>query len=145
MMQVVFDTSVLVAGMVEAHAHHERALCWLKKAKSEEIGFIVCTHTLAELYAVLTRLPTRPKITAGTAARLIRDNVETLATIASLSTADYRSVIKDLSERGMTGGSIYDALIAKVAQKSAADRLLTLNPEDFERVWPEGKEVIHVP
>ena len=54
-------------------------------------------------------------------------------------------MIKDLSERGITGGSIYDALIAKVARKSAADRLLTLNPEDFERVWPEGKEVIHVP
>jgi predicted nucleic acid-binding protein len=143
--QVFFDTSVLVAGMVEAHPSHERALFWLKKAIAKELGFYVCMHTLAELYAVLTRLPMRPKITTGTAGRLIRDNVETAATIVPLSLADYRSVIRDLSERGIAGGSIYDALIAKAARKSSADRLLTLNPEDFERVWPEGVKVIHVP
>ena len=145
MTQVFFDSSVLVAGMVEAHPSHDRALLWLKKAKAKELGYFVCTHTLAELYAILTRLPMRPRITTGTAARLIRDNVETPATIVPLSTADYRSVIRDLSERGIAGGSIYDALIAKAARKSSADRLLTFNPEDFERVWPEGAELIHVP
>ena len=145
MTQVFFDTSVLVAAMVATHPMHDRALFWLRKAKAKEIGFVVCTHTLAELYAVLTRFPVRPKISPGTVARLIRDNVEATATIVSLSAADYRSVIKDLSERGIAGGSVYDALIAKAARKSKADRLLTLNPDDFERVWPNGTEIIHVP
>ena len=109
MTQVFFDTSVLVAAMVAAHPMHERALFWLKKARANEIGFVICTHILAELYAVLTRLPVRPKISPGTASRLIRENVEALATIVALSSADYRSVIKDLSERGIAGGTIYDA------------------------------------
>jgi predicted nucleic acid-binding protein len=145
MSQMLFDTSVLIAGMVEAHPMHDRALFWLRKAKAEELEFLVCTHTLAELYAILTRLPVSPKISPGTAARLIRENVESSARTVSLSAADYRTVIKDLSERGIAGGSIYDALIARAAQKSGADRLLTFNPEDFERVWLEGAERIHVP
>jgi predicted nucleic acid-binding protein len=145
MTQVFFDTSVLVAAMVAAHPMHDRAFFWLKKAKAKEIGLAVCTHTLAELYAVLIRLPVRPKISPATAARLIRENVEAPATIVALSAADYRFVIKDLSERGLPGGTVYDALIARAARKSGADRLLTFNPDEFERVWPNGTEMIHVP
>ena len=145
MTQVFFDTSVLVAAMVAAHPMHDRAFFWLKKTKAKEIGFVVCTHTLAELYAVLTRLPVRPKISPGTAARLIRENVEAIATIVALSSADYRSVIKDLSERGIAGGTIYDALISRAARKSGANLLLTFNPDDFKLIWPNGIELIHVP
>jgi hypothetical protein len=35
-------------------------------------------------------------------------------------------VIKQISELGLAGGVVYDALIARVAQKSKAERLLTL-------------------
>ena len=56
-MKVMFDTSVLVAGMVEPHPMHERALPWLKRARSRDLEFFVAGHTLAELYAVLTTLP----------------------------------------------------------------------------------------
>lgn len=56
-MKVLFDTSVLVAAMVESHPGHRRALPWLQGAKSGRVTFLVTAHTLAELYAVLTRLP----------------------------------------------------------------------------------------
>jgi len=46
---------------------------------------------------------------------------------------------------GLAGGIIYDALIAKVAQKSRVGRLVTINVEDFRRVWPEGEDVIVAP
>ncbi len=145
MTAVLFDTSVLVAAMVEAHPMHHRAYVWLKKAIAKEFDFVVCSHTLAELYAVLTRLPVSPRIPPGTAWRLIKENVETTGRIISLSVADYRSTIKDLSDRGLSGDVIYDALISRAAQKSKADRLLTFNPEDFKRVWPEGIDRLHVP
>ncbi len=144
-MKVFFDTSVLVAACVESHPAHKNSFRWAARARRGELDMVVATHTLAELYAVLTRLPARPKISPGTAARLIRENVEAPATIVSLSATDYRSVIKDLSERGIAGGTVYDALIAKAARRSSADRLLTFNPDDFERVWPNGTEIIHVP
>ncbi|HEV2064753.1 MAG TPA: PIN domain-containing protein, partial [Thermoanaerobaculia bacterium] len=75
-MKVLFDTSVLVAAMVEPHPVHERALSWLKRARVGDFEFLVASHTLAELYAVLTTLPVRPRISPEIASRLVQQNVE---------------------------------------------------------------------
>ncbi len=56
-MKILFDTSVLVAAMIEPHPFHNSAFPWLKRVKSNEIEMLVASHTLAELYAVLTTLP----------------------------------------------------------------------------------------
>ena len=61
-MNVLFDTSVLVAARVAAHPAHRRARPWLRRAKGGEVGFLVAAHTLAERYAVLTRLPTAHRL-----------------------------------------------------------------------------------
>ncbi len=55
------------------------------------------------------------------------------------------ATIDRLAELGMSGGAVYDALIARAAEKSGAERLLTLNASDFERVWPEGKSLLSLP
>lgn len=144
-MKTLFDTSVLVAAIVEAHPMHTRALPWLQRAKKEKVTFFVASHTLAELYAVLTTLPLKPKISSSTAWRLIHDNVETAAKLISLSPSEYRATIKQMSELGLTGGIIYDALIVKAAKKSKVERLMTFNSEDFIRVWPDGESVIYTP
>ena len=138
MMKAFADTSVLVAAMVESHPAHGRAFPWLKRAKSKEFELVVCTHTLAELYAVLTTLPVRPRLGPDIARRLIRDNVETVATIIELRTKDYVTVLDGQTSLGLTGGAIYDALAAHAAQKAGVDKLLTLNESDFRRVWPDG-------
>jgi hypothetical protein len=54
-------------------------------------------------------------------------------------------VIKQISELGLAGGIIYDALIARVAQKSKVERLLTLNIDDLSRAWPGGEKIISLP
>ncbi len=59
----------------------------------------------------------------------------------SLSPADYASTVKRVSELGFSGGIIYDALILKVAEKSNASRVLTLNMRHFTRLW-EGEDGI---
>ena len=144
-MKTLFDTSVLVAAIVEPHSMHTRALPWLQRAKAGEIDFLVASHTLAELYAVLTTLPLKPRVSPLTAWRLVHDNVETSAKIISLSPSDYKDTIKYMSELGLTGGIIYDALIVKAAQKSGVERLLTFNPDDFIRLWPGGESFIYIP
>jgi hypothetical protein len=53
--------------------------------------------------------------------------------------------MEEMAEHGLSGGVVYDALIAGVARKLAVDRLLTLNAHDFLRIWPEGKAVITNP
>ena len=144
-MRTLFDTSVLVAAIVEPHPMHTRALPWLQRAKAEEIDFLVASHTLAELYAALTTLPLKPRISPLTAWRLVHDNIETSAKIISLSPSDYKDTIKYMSELGLTGDIIYDALIVKAAQKSGVERLLTFNADDFVRLWPGGENFIYIP
>jgi predicted nucleic acid-binding protein len=144
-MKTLFDTSVLVAAIVEPHPMHTRALPWLQRAKAGKIDFLVASYTLAELYAVLTTLPLKPRISPLTAWRLVHDNVETSAKIISLSPSDYKDTIKHMSELGLTGGIIYDALIVKAAQKSGVERLLTFNADAFIRLWPGGESFIYIP
>ena len=144
-MKILFDTSVLIAGLVETHPMHNRAFLWLKRAMEKKFEFIVAGHTIAELYAVLSTLPLKPRITPLVARKLIIENIEPNCKIISLSPGEYKSVVKQISELGPAGGVIYDALIARVAQKSKVDRLLTLNINHFNRAWPDGEKIISLP
>jgi predicted nucleic acid-binding protein len=142
-MRVVFDTSVLVAALVQPHPMHNRALPWLKQAKAHEIDMIISSHTLAELYAVFTTLPVSPRISSDIAWRLINENIVKVASIVSLKSLDYIAVIKELRDSGLSGGIVYDTLIFKSALKSGANRLLTFNLSDFERLSQhQGIEII---
>jgi predicted nucleic acid-binding protein len=143
--KILFDTSVLVAAIVEPHPMHSHAFPWLKRAKLREFDMFVANHTLIELYAVLTTLPISPKITPNVARRLIHDDVETPAKIVSLSSQDHISIIKDMADLGLSGGVIYDALIVRAATKSGANKILTFNINDFKSVWPEGEARLVVP
>ncbi len=144
-MRTLFDTSVLVAALVEQHPKHERALPWLSKAKANKFAFIVASHSLAELYAVLTTLPLKPRISTSIAWRLISENIESKAKIVSLSPTEYGPIIKKLSDKGLSGGIVYDALIVGVAQKSKAERILTLNRKHFRKVWQGSEKTLFEP
>jgi predicted nucleic acid-binding protein len=124
---------------------HQKAFPWLKRAKANEFELIVASHTIAELYAVLSTLPIKPRITPLIARKLINENIELNSKIISLTPGEYKSVIKLISELGLAGGIIYDALIAMVAKKSKVERLLTLNINHFSRAWPGGEKIISLP
>ncbi len=144
-MKTLFDTSVIISGMIESHPMHARCLPWLQRAKAGEIEGIVVSHTLAETYAVLTTLPVKPRISPLLAQRLIDNNLQAVASIVPLTIADYRNTIRRMAEMGLSGGTVYDALIATVGRRLSVDKLLTLNADDFRRVWPEGKQLITAP
>lgn len=144
-MKVFFDTSVLVAAQVESHPAHSRALAWLNRAALKEIEMVVSTHTLAELYAVLTRLPVRPRVDPALALRLIQENVIRIASIRSISAAQYKKVLQDLAAKNFSGGVVYDALAASVAAREGVEVLLTLNRADFARVWSGEESVLREP
>jgi predicted nucleic acid-binding protein len=141
----MFDTSVLVASMVAAHPDHARAHRQHSRALGQKVEFLVAAHTLAELYSVLTRLPVSPRIGPALAWRLVHENVESRAKTVSLRSSDYRAVLREVSELGLSGAVVYDALVARAALKAEADRLLTLNPAHFRRVWPGGGDRIREP
>ena len=144
-MKVLLDTSVLVAALVKPHPEHLRSLPWLTKSKSKSNELVIASHTIAELYAVLSTLPVSPRISPGLAWRLIHESIEPNVSIVSLTSSDYSAIVKHLSDLGLSGGTVYDALIVKAAQKSGAGRIVTLNTNDFKRVWPEGANRIVEP
>lgn len=144
-MKILFDTSVLVAAIVEPHPLHTPAFRWLKRARAKEFDMLIAGHTLAELYAVLITLPISPKITPGIAGHLIHSNIEILAKMVSLSPLEYSAVVKRMVDLGLSGSVIYDGIIAMAAKKSGVDHVLTFNINDFKRVWPEGADRLIAP
>ena len=67
--------SILVAAMVEAHPAHEACFVWLKRVSGGIDKGFVASHSLAELYAVLTTLPVYPPISPRVANQLIQHNI----------------------------------------------------------------------
>lgn len=144
-MKILLDTSVLVAAIVEAHPMHRRALPWLQRVRAQADLGLVAAHSVAELYAVLTTLPLRPRIPPALAARLIDQDVLATCQVVSLSEADYRAVVEHLSEQNIVGGATYDALIVYAAAKAEADTIVTLNERDFGRLYPRLADRIVTP
>mgnify|MGYP001214356175 CR=1 FL=1 len=117
-MKVLLDTSVLIAAMVESHPEHARAFPWLQRIKGGEVTGVVSAHTLAEVYATITRLPVKPPISPSTVFHLIQENLLNHFQIVALSEKDYIALIEKLSKIGIFGGVTYDALILHAAFKA---------------------------
>lgn len=145
-MSIVADTSVLVAAMVEAHPAHARALDWFDRELARKGNLHVCAHSLAELYAVLTRLPLKPRISPDAARRLISENIEKSGVIiVELNTSDYCMVLDQMAAGGFQGGMIYDALVVRTALNIRAAGIVTLNESDFIRLCSKGAPAIVSP
>jgi predicted nucleic acid-binding protein len=134
--RVLLDTSVLVAAMIEAHPHHERALPWLQRIKARTDSGVVAAHSIAEVYAILTRLPLQPRISPRLAQQLIKQNILDVCEIIALTEGEYHTLVDHLAGENIQGGATYDALILHVAAKAAVDQIVTFNVDDFRRVYP---------
>lgn len=144
-MRVLLDTSILVAALVRSHGRHSAARPWLARALRGEVTPVVAAHTLAELHATLTALPVRPRISPQTAERLRDENLPESTEIVALTAGDYQAVLRRVTDLGLAGGVIYDALIARAAEIAGVERLVTLNESRFRRAWPDGGDKITGP
>ncbi|MSQ93493.1 MAG: hypothetical protein EXR98_02930 [Gemmataceae bacterium] len=76
---------------------------------------------------------------------MLTENVTSCATIVAMSGNDYAALMAELSQRGIAGGLVYDAIIARPAELAQVDQLVTLNDAHFQKVWPGGAKVIVTP
>lgn len=136
-MRSLFDSSALIAGCVESHPKHEAARKWISRAKRKEVEFLVAGHSLFEVYSVLTSAPFQPRIAPRIAQELLKENVEDHTEIITLSKNDHQKILKKLVSRNLSGGIVYDAIIAECAIKAKADQVITSNSKDFVRLFPE--------
>ncbi|NUQ61448.1 MAG: PIN domain-containing protein [Pirellulales bacterium] len=137
-MKVLFDTSVLVAAHLPTHPHYRDASAWLACALRGGCELVVWAHSLAEVYAVLTRLPATPPITPAAAWQFLENNVLSCAAVVALTREHYRELVQQTAQSGLAGGMVYDAIISKAAEVAGTDHLLTFNVSHFQRVWQAG-------
>jgi predicted nucleic acid-binding protein len=100
----LFDSSVLVAGLVESHPMHAAAFARLERVHAGKLRGLVAAHGLAETFAVLTTLPHRPRITPAAARDVLRVSVLSRFRIVSLAARDYQAVIDAVAGAGLSGG-----------------------------------------
>lgn len=144
-MSSLFDTSVLLASLLRAHPHHERAMSVVDPVRSGQAEGFVAVHGLLELYAVLTRLRVSPRIGPEAAQRMIRDDLLATSEIVALTGREYRRLIDALADLSIAGGATYDALQAACARKAGVARLYTFKAAALRRVAPDLETMIVAP
>ena len=137
-MRTLFDTSVVVAALVDQLGTHRAAFREFRRCSHGENSGYCSTQALAEIYATLTALPLKRRISPDEARRLIEEAVLGRLAVISLGAADYRAVLRQVANRGLGSGAIYDALHAQCARKERVDQILTYNLSDFDRFDLEG-------
>jgi predicted nucleic acid-binding protein len=135
-MNAFFDTSVLVPVFYGDHIHHRASLAlFIQFNKSTGC----CgAHSLAEVYATLTRMPGKDRI-SGEQAMLFVSNIRERLSIVALSGEEYADALEASSALGIVGGGIYDAMLAHSAVKAKAEAIYTWNVRPYTSC---GQEVI---
>ena len=142
MVRAFFDSSVLIPVFLEDHEHHERSLKAFVGADKRRA--YCAAHSLAEVYATMTRLPGRHRL-SGEQVLLFLENIRERLTFVALTAGECHAAIKEGAERGIIGGTIYDALIARCALKARADAVYTWNTRHFEQFGPAIAKRLRVP
>lgn len=131
-MKVFCDTNVLIAAFLKSHPHHHAARPVVERVKAGRDQGCVAAHSLAELYAVLTRLPGGNQVATTVAWQLISENVLKDFTVIGLTTKEYADTLAAAAANGVEGGKTYDALLLAAAAKSGAERIYTTNVRHFQ-------------
>jgi predicted nucleic acid-binding protein len=140
--KIFFDTSVLIAAVLVQHVHHQPSSAAYLKADKKNAS--CAAHTLAEVYASLTRLP-GPQRMGGDQALLFLEDIRRRLTIITLDEEDYCSAIASSVAEGVVGGTIYDALLAKCALKANAMTIYTWDLDHFRLLGPEVARRVQSP
>ncbi|WOF22738.1 PIN domain-containing protein [Microbacterium betulae] len=114
--ELLLDTSAALALVQPSHDRHEAVMITVK---GKALG--LAGHALIETYSVLTRLPGAPRVAPATAARIVRTN---FPGSHALSTEGALSAVPELQAADVSGGAVYDGLVA-LAAREADVRLIT--------------------
>jgi predicted nucleic acid-binding protein len=106
---LLVDTSVAVALTVADHEHHETTFRTLGERRLGLAG-----HAAFETFSVLTRLPPPARRTPGAVARLLAVTFPASRFLGAKAAA---ALLGELSQAGIAGGAVYDALVGAAARE----------------------------
>jgi predicted nucleic acid-binding protein len=134
---VHFDSSVLVAALVDSDPHHEPCLNLLRKG-----GASVFVHALAETFNTMTGGKLVSRILPSIVSEVLAVSVLPRVQPVTLSAAETIAAMKETEERGVRGGAIYDYLHLVAARKARARQLYTLDFDNFRSFHRTGDPAI---
>lgn len=132
-MKAFLDTSVLVATFYADHEHHPPSIdLFLRFGKPQAC---CAAHSLAEVYATLTGMPGKSRVSGDEALLFLGDIRERLTLIALNGQECFQMAEASAASR-LVSGAIYDAILGHCALKAKAEVIYTWNPRDFLRLSP---------
>lgn len=142
-MRVLLDANCLVAAAIAQHEQHRATVAELSRRRAADQVLVIAAHALLEAFAVLTRLPPPHRLAPGDALAVLERNWSD-ADAVSLTAAETWRTLRELANAGISGGRIYDGVIAAAARKGRCDEILTWNTRHFtglpgpRTVTPDG-------
>ncbi len=133
-----FDTSVVIAALVREHPNHAAAASLLNETFRTTGPAFISAHSLAEVYAVLTRAPAPLLVSPGDAWQMINSSLLPHFEVVALTGDEHREVIEECARHGWAGGRIYDLVHIRAAIKAGCKRLYTFNVKHFRSMAPEA-------
>lgn len=124
----------MIPVFLEDHERHEASLKAFIKADKER--GCCGAHSLAEVYATLTRLPGRHRL-SGDQVLLFLENIRERLTLVALNAEEYFAAMRTAAALGIAGGALYDALLGHCALKAQAEIIYTWNVKRFQQLGPE--------
>lgn len=143
-MRVCFDTSMLVASLIQKHPHHLIAFPHFQSVRAGSTHGFLTTHGLAELFATLTALPLKPRLLPAEVERLIETSVLKYFEQIPLGPKEYRDALRLVVRQNLASGAIYAALHLVGARVATCQTLYTLNLRHFQAIAP-GDPILATP
>jgi predicted nucleic acid-binding protein len=140
---IFFDTSVLIAGMIDFGPSSEHALLVMDAVADGRIECpLTAWHCCLEFYSVTTRLPEEYRLEPEAALRLLREEIFARFSIHDLAAELREEFLVSSVQEGTAGGRIYDAHIAEIARQAGARLVATENRRHFTPLLRHGIRVL---
>jgi len=126
---IAVDANVVIASLLNWHEFYDRAAAALEHLDGETL--LLPQPVLFEAYSVMTRFPSPQRVLPAVALDMLAVSFGDVRIVAMPAQRTWDLLQRSVAE-GITGGRIYDAVIANIAIEAGARELLTFNARHFE-------------
>jgi len=138
-----FDTSVLVAGLIEMDEAPSPAWAIVDAIAARHITRpLTAWHCVLEFYSVATRLPGNLRIDPKVAGQLVKEEILDRFGICDVPAESRRNFVEAIVGERVAGGRVYDAHIAEAARLAGAQLVVTDNRRHFVPLLRHGIRVL---
>lgn len=138
-----FDTSILIAGMIDFGHSSRHALLLMDAVADGRIERpMTAWHCCLEFYSVTTRLPEEFRLESEVALRFLREEIFARFSVHDLPAELREDFLVSTVGEGTMGGRVYDAHIAEVARRAGARLVATEDRRHFSPLLRHGIRVL---